>query len=59
MVVVEHDMALMANLCDSLVALETGRVIAEGTPAEVLAHPDVISSYLGTDEAFLARSGAR
>jgi branched-chain amino acid transport system ATP-binding protein len=59
MVVVEHDMALMANLCDSLVALETGRVIAEGTPAEVLAHPDVISSYLGTDEAFLARSGSR
>ena len=59
MVVVEHDMALMANLCDSLVALETGRVIAEGTPAEVLAHPEVISSYLGTDEAFLARSGER
>ncbi|MBA3744840.1 ATP-binding cassette domain-containing protein, partial [Sporichthya sp.] len=59
MVVVEHDMALMANLCDSLVALETGRVIAEGTPAEVLAHPAVISSYLGTDEAFLARSGER
>ncbi len=59
MVVVEHDMALMANLCDALVALKTGRVIAEGTPAEVLAHPDVISSYLGTDEAFLARSGAR
>ncbi|HUR74051.1 MAG TPA: ATP-binding cassette domain-containing protein [Sporichthya sp.] len=59
MVVVEHDMALMSNLCDSLVALETGRVIAEGTPAEVLAHPDVISSYLGTDEAFLARSGER
>jgi ABC-type branched-subunit amino acid transport system ATPase component len=59
MVVVEHDMALMSNLCDSLVALETGRVIAEGPPAEVLAHPDVISSYLGTDEAFLARSGER
>ncbi len=59
MVVVEHDMALMSNLCDSLVALETGRVIAEGTPAEVLAHPDVISSYLGTDDAFLARSGER
>ena len=59
MVVVEHDMALMSNLCDSLVALETGRVIAEGTPAEVLAHPEVISSYLGTDDAFLARSGER
>ncbi|WP_019874713.1 ATP-binding cassette domain-containing protein [Sporichthya polymorpha] len=59
MVVVEHDMALMSNLCDELVALETGAVIATGTPAEVLAHPDVISSYLGTDEAFLARSGSR
>ncbi|HEY2834415.1 MAG TPA: ATP-binding cassette domain-containing protein [Sporichthyaceae bacterium] len=57
LVVVEHDMTLMSALCDSLVALEAGRVIATGTPAEVLSHPEVISSYLGTDSAVVARSG--
>ena len=59
MVVVEHDMALMASLCDELVALEAGAVIASGTPAEVLAHPRVISSYLGTSPDVIARSGNR
>jgi branched-chain amino acid transport system ATP-binding protein len=59
LVVVEHDMTLMSALCDSLVALETGRVIATGTPEEVLGHRDVISSYLGTDSAVVARSGPR
>ena len=59
LVVVEHDMALMSALCDTLVALEAGRVIATGTPAEVLSHPDVISSYLGTDSAVVNRSGPR
>jgi ABC-type branched-subunit amino acid transport system ATPase component/ABC-type branched-subunit amino acid transport system permease subunit len=59
LVVVEHDMTLMSALCDTLVALETGRVIATGTPAEVLAHPDVINSYLGNDPTVVARSGPR
>ncbi|HEX3828221.1 MAG TPA: ATP-binding cassette domain-containing protein [Sporichthyaceae bacterium] len=59
LVVVEHDMTLMSALCDTLIALETGRVIATGTPAEVLAHPDVISSYLGNDADVVARSGPR
>jgi ABC-type branched-subunit amino acid transport system ATPase component/ABC-type branched-subunit amino acid transport system permease subunit len=49
MLVVEHDMALISSICDRLVALELGVVIAEGTPAEVLSHPAVIASYLGTD----------
>jgi hypothetical protein len=34
-------------------------VIADGTPAEVLAHPAVIASYLGTDNETVARSGQR
>ncbi|MGQ0842970.1 MAG: ATP-binding cassette domain-containing protein [Sporichthyaceae bacterium] len=59
MVVVEHDMALLSGLCDRLVALEAGAVIASGTPAEVLAHPRVVSSYLGADAAVIARSGER
>jgi ABC-type branched-subunit amino acid transport system ATPase component/ABC-type branched-subunit amino acid transport system permease subunit len=59
LVVVEHDMAFMSALCDTLLALEAGRVIATGTPAEVLSHPDVISSYLGKDAKVVARSGPR
>jgi branched-chain amino acid transport system ATP-binding protein len=57
LVIVEHDMGLIASVCDELVALEFGSVIARGTPAEVLAHPRVISSYLGSDEATIQRSG--
>ncbi|MBV8159798.1 MAG: ATP-binding cassette domain-containing protein [Acidimicrobiia bacterium] len=59
MLVIEHDMPMVSSICDRLVALELGRVIAEGPPSDVLAHPAVIASYLGTDEAAIARSGAR
>jgi ABC-type branched-subunit amino acid transport system ATPase component len=59
MVVIEHDMAMISALCDRLVALELGAVIAEGTPAEVLSHPEVVASYLGTDAETVARSGRR
>ncbi|MER3452483.1 MAG: branched-chain amino acid ABC transporter ATP-binding protein [Acidimicrobiia bacterium] len=48
MVVVEHDMGLVRSLCDELVALELGAVIARGSPAQVLAHPRVVASYLGS-----------
>jgi ABC-type branched-subunit amino acid transport system ATPase component/branched-subunit amino acid ABC-type transport system permease component len=47
LVIIEHDMGLISAVCDELVALEFGSVIARGTPAEVLAHPKVIASYLG------------
>jgi ABC-type branched-subunit amino acid transport system ATPase component len=56
--VIEHDMPLLSGLCDRMVALELGSVIAEGTPAEVLDHPRVIESYLGTDITAIRRSGA-
>ncbi len=58
-VVIEHDMALLSALCDYFVALEQGGVIASGRPDEVLADPRVISSYLGTNEDVVARSGER
>ncbi|HVX16763.1 MAG TPA: ATP-binding cassette domain-containing protein [Acidimicrobiales bacterium] len=58
-VVVEHDMPLLQHICDHMVALELGAVIAEGPPAEVLEHPAVIESYLGTSEVAIARSGSR
>jgi branched-chain amino acid transport system ATP-binding protein len=55
--IIEHDMPMLSSLCDRLVALELGHVIAEGSPDEVLAHPAVIASYLGTEEKAVARSG--
>jgi ABC-type uncharacterized transport system ATPase subunit len=48
MVIIEHDMQLLAATCHRLVALELGSVIADGMPDEVLSHPLVIASYLGT-----------
>jgi branched-chain amino acid transport system ATP-binding protein len=48
LVVIEHDMALLAGLCDVLVALEQGAVIAWGPPDEVLGDPQVLACYLGT-----------
>jgi ABC-type branched-subunit amino acid transport system ATPase component len=57
--VIEHDMPLLASICDEMYALELGQVIAHGTPKHVLNHPQVIESYLGTDQSAIARSGAR
>ncbi len=58
LVVIEHDIALVTTVADRLVAMDQGRVVATGPPDEVLHHPDVVSSYLGSGSAAVARSGA-
>jgi ABC-type branched-subunit amino acid transport system ATPase component/ABC-type branched-subunit amino acid transport system permease subunit len=57
LLIVEHDMTLISGLCDRLIALELGAVIAVGEPSSVLTDPRVIASYLGTDETAVHRSG--
>ncbi|HVF75657.1 MAG TPA: MFS transporter [Acidimicrobiales bacterium] len=57
MLVIEHDMPLITEISDRMLALELGAVIAEGTPAEVISNPRVVESYLGGDVAAVNRSG--
>jgi branched-chain amino acid transport system ATP-binding protein len=59
LVIVEHDIPFISAVSDRLLALDQGRVIATGRPDDVLAHPDVVESYLGTSGAAIARSGER
>jgi branched-chain amino acid transport system ATP-binding protein len=59
LVVVEHDVPLVTSISDRLIAMDQGAVIAEGPPAEVVADPAVVASYLGTDRTAIARSGER
>jgi ABC-type branched-subunit amino acid transport system ATPase component len=58
LLVIEHDMPLIMSISDRVYCLETGRVIAEGTPVEVRSDPNVVASYLGTDQRAIQRSGA-
>ncbi|WP_458757000.1 ABC transporter ATP-binding protein [Afipia sp. TerB] len=46
-VIIEHHMRAIMTLCERIIALNFGKVIAEGTPSEVARHPDVVAAYLG------------
>jgi ABC-type branched-subunit amino acid transport system ATPase component len=48
-VVVDHDMRLIMNLCDRIHVLSYGKTIAEGTPEEIRREPAVIEAYLGSE----------
>ncbi len=48
LLVVEHDLGVLGDVADRLVALDRGRVVAAGAPDAVLADPGVTRAYLGT-----------
>ncbi|MCK9507063.1 MAG: ATP-binding cassette domain-containing protein [Pigmentiphaga sp.] len=50
-ILVEHVMDAIHALCDRCVVMNTGSKIAEGTPSEVLSHPEVVRAYLGDADA--------
>src|SRR3954452_24855329 len=58
LIVIEHDMPLITSISDEMYALELGQVIVQGTPREVINHPQVVASYLGTTEEVIQRSGS-
>lgn len=47
-ILIEHDMALIEQLCDHVIVMNAGTHLAAGSPAEMLHHPDVLEAYLGS-----------
>jgi branched-chain amino acid transport system ATP-binding protein len=60
MLLVDHDMGLVLNICDTVYVIDFGKLLAHGAPDQVRTNPDVLRAYLGgmsgsdTDEAVAA-----
>jgi branched-chain amino acid transport system permease protein len=54
--IIDHDMAMVEQVADHITVLNFGKRIADGTPSDVLRHPDVIAAYLGEERPALSRS---
>ncbi len=46
-ILIEHSMSLISRLCDHLIVMDAGKLLAQGPPDEVLQNPDVLEAYLG------------
>ena len=54
---IDHDMGLVLSICDHLYVLDFGKIIAEGTPAQIRSNPDVVAAYLGASAGDAAERG--
>jgi branched-chain amino acid transport system ATP-binding protein len=49
-ILVEHDMRTVMNLCEHITVINFGKKLAEGSPDEIISNPEVIEAYLGSDD---------
>jgi branched-chain amino acid transport system ATP-binding protein len=59
LLVIEHDLPLITQISDRLVAMELGQVLVEGPPAAVTSDPRVVQTYLAASDEIINRSGSR